>query len=177
VPKPLDDSQRASEILALNEILKRRRPDLRFVPLESLIGLVVRNGNRKEPVRLRRLFQSVAKETSVPREDFPQLALELMVDMPPEDLAPDANLERLLQLRTGFSLTGLIPGPVGAAGRLGTSQLARAAQAVGVERGTFLACIAASPFIGRAVIATDPRIRAGGLAAAIACGVAVGEPF
>lgn len=171
----LDGSQRASEILALNEILKRQRPDLRFVPLESLIGLVVRKRSQKEPARLRELFKVVQRQEGVSREDLPAKALELMLDMPPEQL-PEVDLPRFVEERTGFRLSSLFP-PVSALGLALNPLVQEAARSVGVDKAIILSCIAASPFLARAVVAGDPRIRAGGLAAAIACGVAIGEPF
>lgn len=194
MPRHSDDSRRALEILTLNEILRRQRPDLRFVPLESLIGLVVRRGKaqRSQPPRLARLFKAVQRQVDAPTvDDLVPRTLEQMLVMPPDpvvDLGVQGELtvaefRALMRQRTGFELSEPgVPTPV-------PTRIKREVPGLPDTPLEFifkkfprspkglatLACVAAAPFLGRAILSPDPRIQAGAIAGALACGFAVDD--
>jgi len=199
VPSHSDDLQRAFEMLTLGEILRRQRPDLRFVPLESLIGLVVRNGSRPEsvPPRLRRAFRTLQQETGRSQAELPAIALEQMLAMPSDSfdiVEPSRDFRTQVQAelrrgaitelrqemreRTGFefSVPRPVPQPPPKKGLPDTplevifKNLKKTS-----GRALTLACVAAGPLLGRALFSPDPRIQAAAIAGAIACGITVTE--
>jgi len=180
VQSSLESLSRASEMLALNEILKRQRPDLRFVPLESLIGLVVKGPRRKVPLLLGKQIREQARVQRVDVEDLPVRALMGMLDMPPEDLGvPDVGLRDELK-RRGFSLTVPVgedvprPSPFQAISPEEFKRRFGPREPVG-KRLRLTACAAAGPFIGRGLFSPEPRIRIGSAVAALFCGISIGQ--
>jgi len=162
-------------MLALNEILKRLRPDLRFVPLENLIGLVVSDARfpRRLPPALAKEQAAVMKQFRVDEEDLPILGLQALLESPPERLELTQDFQRLFE-RAGTRMVSrafvptaqVMPVPGGPFGRAGKRRDVLLPRVTGLQA----ACLAASPFIGRGLVSAPGPARVGAVAAAVVCG-------
>lgn len=197
MPRTSDPCARVCEILALYELLTRRRPDLRLELGESFLGLVGRRGRRSLPPVAKSRTRAIIKDglAQAKREkikvETPLDLLATALELAPEVLTPQFSPTReLSEAEIATQIIDLLSGPVKR--QHPSPALAEPSQTgfwrkrlklmvqplkvfTGSDRAQDIACGIAIPFALKAITAPHLIVKAGGAVALLGCGMELAD--